>query len=369
MGEYSIDVKGKIVAEGSHDENIIFQSSSETGWKGISFIDNTDGESTLRNCVIRDVKSSDTSAIYLKKDQSSKAIDLTIVDVVIEENDNEIEGGGVTIIGGNVKIVNSLIVNNSSSLDGGGIYLKDCEAFIINTTIADNSCDGVGGGLAIRNSDVKIYNSIIWGNMAGGEVNQIDLDMGSDLSICNSNVETGFEGITGSGSGENYSGLYMSNIDLDPEFNGVKDRSDYSIAETSPCIDGGSIDVVNFTIPEYDIVGNDRIYPENIDMGAYEYTPSSIGEENLASGVTLYQNYPNPFNPETTISFSLENRSNINLAVYNSNGELVYQISDQQFNSGLNSIKFDGAAFNSGVYFYTLKVEGKMFTRKMLLVK
>ncbi|PID27054.1 MAG: hypothetical protein CR982_07010 [Candidatus Cloacimonadota bacterium] len=96
---------------------------------------------------------------------------------------------------------------------------------------------------------------------------------------------------------------------------------------------------------------------------------SSIDEFNSVKEFTLSQNYPNPFNPTTTISFNTSSRSAVNLAVFNSNGELVSTLVDKDMSSGYHSVEFNAESLNSGVYFYKLSVNGISETKKMILVK
>ncbi len=88
----------------------------------------------------------------------------------------------------------------------------------------------------------------------------------------------------------------------------------------------------------------------------------------------LRQNYPNPFNPETTISFTLSHKGKAELGVYNVKGELVRNLSGGMLPSGEHKVTWNGtdATGNrvaSGIYFYKLNVEGKVETRKMMLMK
>jgi len=88
----------------------------------------------------------------------------------------------------------------------------------------------------------------------------------------------------------------------------------------------------------------------------------------------LYQNYPNPFNPTTTISFNIKQAERIKLSIYNIQGELVKVIQDGYLNQGLHKFQWD-ARFNngkrapSGIYFYQLKSDNKMLTKKMMLIR
>jgi photosystem II stability/assembly factor-like uncharacterized protein len=84
---------------------------------------------------------------------------------------------------------------------------------------------------------------------------------------------------------------------------------------------------------------------------------------------TLNQNYPNPFNPTTVISFSLPERSRISLKVYDILGRVVNVLVDGVLNSGIHKINFDGKKLASGIYIYSLASEGKMISKKMVLIK
>lgn len=83
----------------------------------------------------------------------------------------------------------------------------------------------------------------------------------------------------------------------------------------------------------------------------------------------LSQNFPNPFNPTTEISFSLANNTQVNLSVFNLNGQRIATLVDGGLNAGSHSVTFDASGLSSGVYFYTLQANGATETRKMVLTK
>jgi len=83
----------------------------------------------------------------------------------------------------------------------------------------------------------------------------------------------------------------------------------------------------------------------------------------------LNQNYPNPFNPTTTINFSLTANSQINLAVYNINGQLVRTLVNKNLVAGSHAVEFNAENLNSGVYFYRLSTPTSSLTKKMILIK
>jgi len=85
--------------------------------------------------------------------------------------------------------------------------------------------------------------------------------------------------------------------------------------------------------------------------------------------IRLFQNYPNPFNPETSISFEIPERANVDLSVFNHKGELVKNLITGTLNRGFHSYKFDGSDLTSGIYFYRLEAQGQMSTKKMIIMK
>lgn len=92
-------------------------------------------------------------------------------------------------------------------------------------------------------------------------------------------------------------------------------------------------------------------------------------EAKIATEFALYQNYPNPFNPTTTINFSLERQQQVRLSVYNVLGQEVKVLVNDIRPGGFNSITFNANTLSSGLYFYKLKADQKILTKKMLLIQ
>ncbi len=83
----------------------------------------------------------------------------------------------------------------------------------------------------------------------------------------------------------------------------------------------------------------------------------------------LSQNYPNPFNPTTKINFSIPKSGFVTLKVYDILGKEVVTLVNENKTAGSYIIDFDGSELSSGVYFYTIQVNGFTDTKKMLLIK
>ena len=88
----------------------------------------------------------------------------------------------------------------------------------------------------------------------------------------------------------------------------------------------------------------------------------------------LKQNYPNPFNPSTKIKFTIPSNvnsqmSNVTLKVYDILGNEVTTLVNEEKPVGEFEVEFNGGGLPSGIYFYQLKAEWYIETRKMVLLK
>lgn len=109
-------------------------------------------------------------------------------------------------------------------------------------------------------------------------------------------------------------------------------------------------------------------------VSIYGYTCSSTDNTDIESIANLI-NYPNPFNPSTTINFSLTEKSNIELSIYNIKGQMVNPLIKQSLNKGNHTLTWNGKdssdnSVSSGIYFCKLNVNGRFEKiRKCLLMK
>ncbi len=98
-------------------------------------------------------------------------------------------------------------------------------------------------------------------------------------------------------------------------------------------------------------------------------------ESGLPSKFELRQNYPNPFNPATIISYELPENGFVTLKIYDILGREISTLVNEYQPAGkyktVFSIESIGNASNlsSGTYIYTLSFNGKIYSRKMQVVK
>ncbi len=94
----------------------------------------------------------------------------------------------------------------------------------------------------------------------------------------------------------------------------------------------------------------------------------------LPQSYYLYQNYPNPFNPQTNIEFSIGEPIEVKLVIYNLLGQKVKTLAQGIYPSGRHKIAWDGRNdYNqfvaSGIYFYRIKSDKYIKTRKCILLR
>ncbi len=125
-----------------------------------------------------------------------------------------------------------------------------------------------------------------------------------------------------------------------------------------------------------------RLYDGNVKIDVPPYsaiymlldseTSVGIKEDNVANNrydFQLEQNYPNPFNPSTEINYQIARASRVELNVFNALGQKVDELVNKYQGAGKYSVNFEAQNLPSGIYFYTIKADGKVDTKKMILLK
>ncbi len=110
------------------------------------------------------------------------------------------------------------------------------------------------------------------------------------------------------------------------------------------------------------------------DGGTTSVETDDAGSIDNAAPALLQQNSPNPFNPETEIRFVLKKPGTVKLTIYNLLGEEVRDLLSASLTPGTYTVRWDakdnkGLNAGSGIYFYQLRADQVIETRRMVLLR
>ena len=85
--------------------------------------------------------------------------------------------------------------------------------------------------------------------------------------------------------------------------------------------------------------------------------------------IELQNAYPNPFNPETIIPYEISKTANVRIEVFNTIGQKVSTLVDKEHVAGTYKVVFNATRLSSGMYFIRMYSDGKIYMKKVMLVK
>ncbi len=136
--------------------------------------------------------------------------------------------------------------------------------------------------------------------------------------------------------------------------------------------------IVNFLYMIDDIPGTSLFATNNTgnNNSSWNYErlaipiPSGINDGNLTvNSFELSQNYPNPFNPSTKISYTLAEKSNVSIKVFDVLGREVADLLNTTKDAGSHEVVFDASNLASGLYVYMINAGSFTASKKMMLMK
>ena len=106
---------------------------------------------------------------------------------------------------------------------------------------------------------------------------------------------------------------------------------------------------------------------------AYDVVSTTL-ENNMPLEFEVYPAYPNPFNPVTTIGYYLPNKGSVNITIYDMMGREIKVLQSGIQTPGHSKVQWNatnnkGQSVSAGVYLYQINIDGKMDTKKMVLLK
>jgi peptidoglycan/xylan/chitin deacetylase (PgdA/CDA1 family) len=140
-------------------------------------------------------------------------------------------------------------------------------------------------------------------------------------------------------------------------------------------IQGETIDTLNVFTNDSGKVVLANIIPDGGLVSLFNMSISDAEEisDFIPDEIQLFQNYPNPFNPGTIIKYSVSDRQFVSLKVYDILGKEIATLVNEEKTAGSYQVEFrkdmNHRTLPSGIYFYQLRADNFVETKKMILTK
>jgi hypothetical protein len=120
---------------------------------------------------------------------------------------------------------------------------------------------------------------------------------------------------------------------------------------------------------EYYTVTSNKDWKTRIASFTIDNLPVGISEKPIKDASSLHnlQNYPNPFSKKTLITWQSAKKSQTRLSVYDVMGNVIEILVNEEIEAGEHNIYFDASELAEGVYYYQLRANGRVETRKMVV--
>ena len=119
--------------------------------------------------------------------------------------------------------------------------------------------------------------------------------------------------------------------------------------------------------------------PGNPNIGTYyidelrlaEQVVLALDENHLQQPLAfdLLPNFPNPFNPWTSIPFSIPERAEVRISIFNLRGEEVARVFSGIMDPGYHLTRWDASQMSSGLYLVNMEANEFSITRKITVLK
>lgn len=139
-------------------------------------------------------------------------------------------------------------------------------------------------------------------------------------------------------------------------------------------LDNGQVTVISEETRFRILAKRNAVQKFRLVIGTESFLKANLGVATVPDSYVLEQNYPNPFNPTTKLRFGLPAATRVNVTIYNSLGQKIKTVLNDERSAGYHVVRWDGrnengAAVSSGVYFFRLKTGSFSTTRKMMLIR
>jgi agmatine deiminase len=307
-------------------------------------------------------------------------------------------------------------LNNTMTIEGGSFELDGSGVFMATKTSILTQVNS-NGALAIRNPGMTQAQAetlltqyigatkFIWldGFLGTDDITDAHIDgfvkfVDEDIMVTMSNSDLTYWGLSASDrnlimNASNALNQTYTKTFLPLTQNNVINTSSFNLGYKGSYVNyyvaNNVILVPNYNDPN-DAVANgiiQNLYPGRVAVGIdvrnlYEYggMVHCVTQQQPLASVTneindfndfdfeLEQNFPNPSDKNTIISFSISDYAHCSIEIYNSIGQLVLTVTDQNLSVGNHSFKVNTEKYSNGIYSYVLKVNNIGVKSKMMII-
>ncbi|MBS3768319.1 MAG: alpha/beta fold hydrolase [Candidatus Cloacimonetes bacterium] len=264
-------------------------------------------------------------------------------------------------------------VANSLQIDG-----NDSTSVLYNMVDSISVVMGhsMGGGCAVLSAaESDVFDGLV--SFAAAETDPSAINAALAITVPSITYSAADDNITPPASHqipiyENLASLYKSFVSfLDEDHLGITSNQ---IAYN--CMQPFLQYIITENISYLDQFEDSLIYYENFGNIQYQIVNNlnSVHNYELENNLEI-SNYPNPFEQSTEIVFSLPKPAHVDLSIYNLKGRRIKSLLNENKNPGNFQVIWKGEnskgeSLNSGVYFYSLKLNNsESYSRKCILLK
>jgi hypothetical protein len=118
----------------------------------------------------------------------------------------------------------------------------------------------------------------------------------------------------------------------------------------------------------------DKIAVSQIQKIKFENITAVDDQSSQIKVLYLFGNFPNPFADQTSIEFELEKSGFVEIIIYDINGKQIQKLECKNCPLGRRAIQWNCLDFNNkkvqnGLYFYEVRFENEIQSKKMILIK
>ncbi len=111
------------------------------------------------------------------------------------------------------------------------------------------------------------------------------------------------------------------------------------------------------------------VNPNPLAPARAKTVPGSIAETVTPGKFELEEAYPDPFNPSTNIGFQLPKDSRVVIRIFNSLGQQVQTLVNNDYSAGVHSVTWNAENLPSGMYYYQMQAGTFQNSKKIMLLK